>query len=67
MKQDIPKNFEVKVCKGSKSTQIKVSPIKVKSGQSLKKGINLDVTKKYNHADSKSSKKPGDDEPDITS
>ncbi|XP_052674418.1 titin homolog isoform X2 [Crassostrea angulata] len=66
VKQDIPKNFEVKVCKGSKSTQIKVSPIKVKSGQSLKKGINLDVTKKYNHADSKSSKKPGDDEPDIT-
>lgn len=66
VKQDIPKNFEVKVCKGSKSTQIKVSPIKVKSGQSLKKGINLDVTKKSNHADSKSSKKPGYDEPDIT-
>lgn len=38
----------------------------MKSGRSLKKGINLDVTKKSNHADSKSSKKPGYDEPDIT-
>lgn len=66
VKQDIPKNFEVKVCKGSKTTQIKVSPIKVKSGQSLEKGINLDVTKKSNHADSKTSKKTVYNEPDIT-
>lgn len=66
VKQDIPKKFEVKVCKGSKTTQIKVSPIKVKSGQSLKKGINLDVTKKSIHEDTKSSKKPSFNDPDIT-
>lgn len=64
--QDNLKNYEVKVCKGSKKTQIKVSPIKVKSGQSQMKGINLDLGVKSNHADSKRSQQPGNDETDIT-